>query len=639
MIKTGSTQFSYKYGNQLHMPYTIAVLISYLKSNTVINDNCTFLPVAVDRIDFDKYVNIYKDIDILLCSCYIWNWEITKKFSEAIKKINPKCLIIFGGPQIPEDSNTFFKDYDFVDVFVHNEGELSLTNIFLSYISKKSFDGIPGISTKTKPQWVPENIIKNIDDIPSPYISNLMWDLIDKHENVVWLGIMETIRGCPYACSYCAWGASSYNAVRKFSLDRVFHEIDFFSDNKLTYIDCSDANFGMFERDIQITDYIVNKKKITGFPTSFKPCWDKNINDRIKYIAKSLKSVDLLVSVGCSLQTLSQEALKVNNRKSVTFPEFLHITDHFKKDNSQCYTEMIRGLPGETLDSFTDGLNRVIFQSNVDTVFIYNCSSYEATELNSGEFKEKYKVEIVKSPVFLSHASINKQDIIEYDYIITSSYSFTKEDLTQMYVYSWYMMVFQFFGITNYITEYLRNIHGIDYKSFYNHFVKYCENNPDSLFGKEYDIVVRHGVGGFNGNGWDHVDNNLGPINWPIEEASFLRLVQNKKLLNEELNNFLKSIINVNNNILDLIKFQTYTLSNKENTTKYVSGNFNIDWKTYFKNKIIKEAPVRYLHKNKIPTYTDNFDWNTQCIWYGRRKINYKATIDELQYDIQSRTH
>lgn len=170
---------------------------------------------------------------------------------------------------------------------------------------------------------------------------------------------METVRGCPYACSYCAWGGSSYNAVRKFSLERVFKEIDFFSDNKLTYIDCSDANFGMFDRDVEITNYIVNKKKTTGFPTSFKPCWDKKINDRIKYIAKTLKSEDLLISVGCSLQSLSQEALKVNNRKSVSFDEFLNITNYFKNDGSQCFTEIIRGLPGETLNSFINGLNRM----------------------------------------------------------------------------------------------------------------------------------------------------------------------------------------------------------------------------------------------------------------------------------------
>lgn len=630
MKNVGSTQFSYKYGNQLHMPYTIAILISYLKSNNTINQNFIFHPTGVDRTDFNKYINLYENIDILLCSCYIWNWEITKKFAKKIKEINPKCLIIFGGPQVPENSDEFFKNHSFVDVIVHNEGELVLTNIFLEYLNKKHFDGIKSVSTKNYPEWVPETILKDVNSIPSPYITNEMWNLIDKNADIKWLAIMETVRGCPYACSYCAWGASSYNAVRKFDLDRIYKEIDFFSENQLTYIDCADANFGMFERDVQITNYIVNKKKETGFPTNFKPCWDKKINDRIKYIASALKSVDLLISVGCSLQSLDPEALKVNNRKSVSFKEFLDITDHFKKDGSQSYTEIIRGLPGETLTGFMKGLNKVIYESNIDTVFIYNCSAYEATELNNEEFRKKYSIKSIHSPIHLTHASIETNAIMEYDDIIISSYSFTKDDLKQMFVYSWYMLVFQFLGIIKYVTKYIHDEHNIDYMNIYENFKMYCENNPTSLFGKEYYLVRNHADAGFSGNGWNHIDSALGPINWPIEEATFLRLSENKTELFNEISNFIKTIINLNDDMLDLIKFQIYIFSNKQNDAYDVIESFDVDWKLYFSTQLLEHKKVEYKYKNKILKYADNFDWNTKCIWHGRRKTAYKANLEEI---------
>lgn len=634
-IKVGSTQFSYKYGKQLHMPYTIAILVSYLKSNETIRNNFMFLPTAVDREDFDKFVELYKDIDILLCSCYIWNWEITQKFTQKVKEINPKCLVIYGGPQIPEDSEDYFKNHDFVDLFVHNEGEIVLTNIFLEHLENKNYDNIKSVSTRNSPKWLPESIIKDVNTIPSPYITGLIWDLIDKDANVIWLGIMETVRGCPYTCAYCAWGAASYSKVRKFEVQRVFKEIDFFSDNKLTYIDCSDANFGMFERDVQITDYIVQKKKTTGYPTSFKPCWDKRVNDRIKYIAKELKSVDLLISVGCSLQTLDPEALKVNRRTSVSFEEFVNLTDHFQKDGSQCYTEIIRGLPGETLQSFKNGLDKVIYNSNVDTVFIYNCSSYEATELNDKNFKEKYNVKVTRSPVFLSHATLNKTDIPEFDDIVTASYSFTTEELEMMWLYSWYMLIFQFLGLSKWITKYLKNEKGIGYEEFFSLFVKYCENHPESLFGKEWKEAKKHAQRGFQGLGWDHLDPQLGPINWPMEEASWLRLVADPIDLKLELLRFLiKSNIKIDVKLEDLINFQAFTLSMKTNVDEYVCEEFQYDWKHYFTEGHFNENNelILYTYKNKIPKFIDNFDWNTKCIWFGRRKVNYKAKLEEISY-------
>jgi hypothetical protein len=61
--------------------------------------------------------------------------------------------------------------------------------------------------------------------------------------------------------------------------------------------------------------------------------------------------------------------------------------------------------------------------------------------------------------------------------------------------------------------------------------------------------------------------------------------------------------------------------------------DFEVDWKKYFTTKLFNKKKVQYSYKNKIPNYTDDFDWNTKCIWYGRRKINYKIKLNDIQYD------
>ena len=91
------------------------------------------------REKVEEYILQCKNSDILLCSCYVWNWEIMIYLAEQVKKLNPKCSIIFGGPQVPENTKGFFEKYPFVDILVHGEGEQILENIFDSYLDNKDY--------------------------------------------------------------------------------------------------------------------------------------------------------------------------------------------------------------------------------------------------------------------------------------------------------------------------------------------------------------------------------------------------------------------------------------------------------------------------------------------------------------------
>ena len=137
-IKVNSSQFNYTYGNRIHLPYSIALLVSYIKTKEKFSQfkfEKTFVFRREEKIE--EYVEKCRDLDILLCSCYVWNWEITTLLAKKVKEINPKCLIIFGGPQVPEILEDFFDKYPFVDIAVHGEGEIIFENILSEYL--KSF--------------------------------------------------------------------------------------------------------------------------------------------------------------------------------------------------------------------------------------------------------------------------------------------------------------------------------------------------------------------------------------------------------------------------------------------------------------------------------------------------------------------
>ena len=96
VYKINSCEFNYEYNGRVFFPYSIASLVSHVLTNPNITQNFKFEKAFISRPKVDKYIQQCKDSEILLCSCYVWNWEITLYLAENVKRINPNCLIVFG---------------------------------------------------------------------------------------------------------------------------------------------------------------------------------------------------------------------------------------------------------------------------------------------------------------------------------------------------------------------------------------------------------------------------------------------------------------------------------------------------------------------------------------------------------------
>ena len=183
MIKVCSSQFNYLWGSQIHFPYSVAMLVAYAKTKPAISSELNFEKTFIFRDKILNNIRECSDAEILLCSCYVWNWEITTHLAKEVKKINPSCLIIFGGPQVPDDDPTFFEKYPFVDIIVHGEGEIVSANILDAYLKDKDFSKILGIETKNfKNKRQPR--IMELDDLPSPYLTDVIWELTEKNDKI-----------------------------------------------------------------------------------------------------------------------------------------------------------------------------------------------------------------------------------------------------------------------------------------------------------------------------------------------------------------------------------------------------------------------------------------------------------------------
>ena len=172
---------------------------------------------------------------------------------------------------------------------------------------------------------------------------------------------------------------------------------------------------------------------------------------------------------------------------------------------------------------------------------------------------------------------------------MTSTNTFSLDDLKKMYLHSWAFLVLHNFGILEYLSIYYNVNYGLLFTKFFEDFFDFC-NNTDSVFSDEVKKVKILRDHGYAGKGWDHHDEKLGEIIWPVVEASWLRLTYDKQKLIDGITSFIEyfeekhefnTLIEILN---DLIKLQIFLITNRSDGNAFKREFFDYDWKNYFLN-------------------------------------------------------
>ena len=295
-IIIGISQINNCFSGAYYLPYVAGLLESYFKKYVKKKKNYKFLEPLFKRISVQDAVRLYSDADIVGFSLYSWNEQISLSIAKKLKALNKNVKIIFGGPQVPNNSEIFLKKHTFIDYVIHGEGEKVFLDLVESFENNNTNE-VSGIS------WLDEygvyqnnsefKRIRELECIPSPYLSGIFDRLIEAYPKNEWLILWETNRGCPFKCTFCDWGSATASKVNKFDLERLKLEIDWFSKNKIEFIFCCDANFGILKRDIEIAEYVAIKKKRTGYPKVLSVQNTKNTTERAYQTQKILADAGL----------------------------------------------------------------------------------------------------------------------------------------------------------------------------------------------------------------------------------------------------------------------------------------------------------------------------------------------------------
>ena len=104
-------------------------------------------------------------------------------------------------------------------------------------------------------------------------------------------------------------------------------------------------------------------------------------------------------------QTNSEVALKNVKRDNIKLDAYSELEKNFNKLNIPVYAEMILGLPGETYESWVDGLTSLIDTSVNNQIFIYQAEIYPNTEMNELDYKKKHGIKSTRIKLKEIHCS------------------------------------------------------------------------------------------------------------------------------------------------------------------------------------------------------------------------------------------
>ena len=618
-------QVNYLYGKSAHLPYTAAQLSAYAFADRAVADNFELSEIFFIRESVDGIMAKIDNPSVAAFSTYIWNSNFNKEIARRIKEKYPDCVVIFGGHHVSPGGG-MLDECPCIDYLLHGEGEIIFQRLLRSIIGLEDAKEIPGISMRTENGILtnPE-MISDSCDYPSPYLNGYLDKILAENPGMEFMALIETSRGCPNSCAYCDW-SNMKSKIRKFPLERVYGEIEWMGKNKVYGLGSADSNFGMFARDEEITDKIVEVHNKTGYPVKFQTSYAKNSNERVFSIGLKLEKNSLSKGITLSFQSMSDVTLKNIGRENISPALFSELMGYYNEAGIATYTELILGLPGETCDSFVDSVCKLLELGQHNSIYVHNCEWLPCSTMGKKEYMEQFEISVSHIPLNQPHrAADDCEEIPEQSAIVTSTYSMNSNDWKKMNIFAATVQACHHMGLLQLFAIYLYIEGFCTYKNFYTSFVDWFYSKPESVAGTALHNIDKNLDEVIAGRATlSCSDKRFGNVMWTFEEYLFLSATYESERFYAEAEEFLRSF-GMDEDIFKELMILQRNITKKPFTGK-TELDVSYDFLEYFRKAIDgRNIPLKKEDNTVIinaKPFESWADFSRIVAWYGRKDGN-----------------
>jgi radical SAM superfamily enzyme YgiQ (UPF0313 family) len=282
-------------------------------------------------------VLLAREPKILGFGVYIWNVSETTEVVAAIKRVRPEITIILGGPEVSYETDTQ-PIVALADYVITGEADLEFARVCRQLLS----GGKP--PAKIIPAALPE-----FGQLVLPY--ELYTDEDVAHRVIY----VEASRGCPFTCEFCL--SSLDIPVRQAPLDRLLEHLHQLLDRGVKQFKFVDRTFNLnLLTSRALLQFFLDRHQ-PGLFLHFEMIPDR-LPEALREIIAKFPPGALQFEVG--IQSFNDEVCQLISRRQ----NLRKLEENFQflrgSTGVHIHADLIVGLPGETVESFGEGFDRLV---------------------------------------------------------------------------------------------------------------------------------------------------------------------------------------------------------------------------------------------------------------------------------------
>jgi radical SAM superfamily enzyme YgiQ (UPF0313 family) len=271
---------------------------------------------------------------------YIWNVTETTEVISAIKRIRPETIIVLGGPEVSYETDGQ-RIVELADYVITGEADLKFAEICQKLLEAKS-------SQARLPKIIPA-ALPDFSQLALPY------DLYTEDDIAHRIIYVEASRGCPFTCEFCL--SSLDVPVRQVPLPALLEQLQRLLNHGVKQFKFVDRTFNLnvaFSKSI--LEFFLERHQ-PGYFYHFEMIPDR-LPEALREVIARFPRGTLQFEVG--VQTFNSETGSLIKRRQ----NYEKLADNFRFLRSETgvhiHADLIAGLPGEDLESFAAGFDRLI---------------------------------------------------------------------------------------------------------------------------------------------------------------------------------------------------------------------------------------------------------------------------------------
>lgn len=275
---------------------------------------------------------------ILGLGVYIWNVVPTTELVAILRRLAPELVIVLGGPEVSHECDRQ-EIIQMADHVITGEADLAFADL-----CRRLLDGSHPRPARLLPAALPD-----VSRIVLPY------DLYEARDIAHRVIYVEASRGCPFTCEFCL--SSLDIPVRQFPLEPFLAAMQNLLDRGARQFKFVDRTFNLhLATSRRILEFFL-QRWTPGLFVHFEMVPDR-LPAELRDLIARFPAGSLQFEVG--IQTFNPDVEKRISRRQ----DHGRLDDNFrwlrKESGVHIHADLIVGLPGETLESFARGFDRLL---------------------------------------------------------------------------------------------------------------------------------------------------------------------------------------------------------------------------------------------------------------------------------------